>query len=62
MSKKTIDEVIDRSFEERAAKFQEEIVPICEKWQVMPWAGLMTTNESLTAVPQLKDLKEKKDT
>ncbi len=47
------------SFEERAAKYQDEIKPICEKYGVAPWAGLQSTNEVIAAVPQIKDLWKK---
>lgn len=64
MSKKTVADYIETdppelSFKERAAKYEEEIKPICEKWGVLPWAGLQSTNEIIASVPQLKDSWEK---
>lgn len=60
---KTIKDVIGvdikMTFKERAAKYEEEIKPICEKYGVLPWAGLQSTNEIIAAVPQLKDAWEK---
>lgn len=56
-----ITDIKDRPFQERASEFEKEIKPFAEKWGVVPWAGLQQTNELIAAVPQLKDLWEKKD-
>lgn len=63
MAEKTIDDFIgndlkEMPFKDRAAKYEAEIKPIVEKYGVMPWAGLQSTNEIIAAVPQLKDLWE----
>lgn len=64
MPKKTIADYTesdpkDLPFKERAAKYEKAIKPICEKWGVLPWAGLQSTNELIASVPQLKDAWEK---
>lgn len=44
------------TFEQRAKAYEADIKPLIEKWKVMPWAGLQTSLESITAVPLLRDL------
>jgi hypothetical protein len=63
---KTIEDFIEKDlkeveFKDRALAFEEAIKPLSEKWGVAPWAGLQSSNEIIAAVPQLKDLWEKKE-
>ena len=58
---KTIDDIIapdykEMPFNERAAKYEEEMKPIMEKWGIAPWAGINSTNEMIAAIPMLKDM------
>lgn len=61
MSKKTIQEIPPKEmpFKDRATAYEKEMKPICEKWGVIPWAGIQSTNEIIAAIPQLKDAWEK---
>lgn len=64
-TEKTIADFIEtdpkeRPFAERAAEFEKELQPLIDKWGVAPWAGLASTQESIAAVPLIKDLLEAK--
>ena len=43
------------SLEERAKKFEEEVKPLLDKYELALWAGLQSNNESIVAVPMYKD-------
>lgn len=64
MSKTTLSDVLVKkregmSFEDRAKGFEEEIEILCKEWGVVPWARIVPSPESLTAISCWKDLWEK---
>lgn len=59
--KKTIGDYIAKdnkalSFEERADKWQKQVKPICEELGILPWAQLHFSEESVSAIPSLKNI------
>lgn len=43
-------------FLDRAAGFNADVKLLTEKWGIIPWAGLSPTQESIMAVPLVKDI------
>ena len=44
------------SFEERARKFEVLLEPLCKEYGVVPWAKIQYSDDSIIAIPQIKDI------